>query len=137
MRSGVPAGPYVTGDTVPLPVLCCDVFFSVAGTYVTFTAADAAANGVVVAAVATAIESARRDGKTVKIIGACPGQPGLDGTTAMGVINCNTYVDAPSYAAAGTVYAALTDNTLIAQHAQTLLVAGARPVGMQVAYTLA
>lgn len=121
-----PEGRSQSSDTTPQSVLCCDIFVDFAGTYAT-------ADDATIASVATTIQNTRRNGKTVTIIGAGPGQPGFDGTTPMGAIGVLSHTDT-SAVTEGTLKCTLSDGTLTAEHGASLLVAGARPVGIRVTF---
>jgi hypothetical protein len=124
-----PDGRSATSDSPAQDVLCCDIFVNFAGTYATFSSPTT--DGFSIAGVTTAIQNARRNGKTVLLVSACGGQPGYDSTTPMGACGC---VVPWQGATAGYITGQLTTGTLLAEHGAALLVAGAKPVQIRVTF---
>jgi hypothetical protein len=121
-----PSGPGFSADAAPQRVCCCDILVNFTGTYAT-------ADDGVVAAVTTAIQDARRNGRPVTLLGACPGMPGQEGSNIVGTMLCQTNVDNGAVDAA-TIKCALTDTTLAAEHGNGLLGAMNRPIGIRVTF---
>ena len=111
-----PLGPYKSGAATPQAVFGCYVT-------VDFTAGDvyAQADDATIAAVATAIQNARRNGKTVTLLGAAVAAPGLEGTSAFGL-------GLPTSLATGGIVAPVTGTDLATERSNGAMGAANRPV---------
>lgn len=101
----------------------CVIFVSFTGTYAT-------SDDGTVAAVPTAIQNSRRDGKTVAVRGYAPYSPGLEGTTPIAALGSSI-----SYSGT-TLTCALTDGTLAAEHGAATLSTFTRDIGIFINYEL-
>ena len=114
-----PSGRSATGDTVPQDVFTCFIGVNFVGTYVTYTAPTT--DGGLVSVVTTAIQNARRNGKTVTLLSACGAAPGLDLTAQMMAYGCLTPWEGSG--TVGAISCKLSDATLVAEHGQTAVTA--------------
>lgn len=101
----------------------CVIFVSFTGTYAT-------SDDGTVAAVPTAIQNSRHDGKTVAVRGYAPYSPGLEGTTPIAALGSSI-----SYSGT-TLTCALTDGTLAAEHGAAALSTFTRDIGIFINYEL-
>lgn len=116
-----PIGPVV--DSVNKNILQCEIYCTFAGTYAT-------SDDGTIAAVNTAIQNSRRDGRTVVVLGACGASAGLESTTPIGILAAGV-----SHSA-GTLTVQLTDGALTAEHGAALLATFTRPIPITVTYNL-
>jgi len=123
-----PGGRKASSDSPAQDILCCDVGVNFTGTYAAYTSPTT--DGFSAAAVTTAIQNARRNGRTVTLLSACGAMPGLETSTPLGAYAC---VVPWQSATAGTICGALTGGTLAAEHAGALL-AQTSPVFIQVCF---
>ncbi len=110
-----PVGPYPSGDAVPQDVLCCFVTASFAPGSAYAQADDASCSGI-----PALIQASRRNSKTVTLVSAAGAAPGLDGAAPMIPYGCTV--------ANGVITAALSDSTLVAEHAAANLGPCNRPM---------
>lgn len=101
---------------------------------VSFTGTYAQANDGTVAGVPAAIQGIAHNGKTVTVLGACAGPPGLAG--AGGIVPMGVLANGVSHSA-GTLTVQLSDGTLAAEYADaTAIGTFTRDVGIIVTVKL-
>jgi hypothetical protein len=105
-----------TQTSAGYPILACDIGVTFTGTYATWSSPTT--DGATIAAVTTAIQNARRTGKTVTLLSANGSAPGLESTTPIGMAGA---IVPWQSAAAGTISGQLTTGTLAAEHGAALL----------------
>lgn len=117
-----PAGPYQSGDSTPQQELGCFIManFTTGDTY-------AQADDATISGVATAIQNARRNGKTVTLIGAATVASGLETATQFGL-------GMPTSFASGTIVAPVTGADLTTEHAGAAMGTCNRPVCLAVGF---
>jgi hypothetical protein len=111
-----PIGPYQSGDSPAQQVLGCFVTAN-------FTAGDSyvQADDAAITSVATAIQNARRNGKTVTVLSAATAAPGLEGTSAFGI-------GIPTAFTSGTISAPIVGADLATERTAGAMGAANRPV---------
>lgn len=120
-----PEGPVLSGDSPAQPVLGCYVTVDITAGNVYATANDFEIDDV-----DTAIETARRDGKTVTILGAAIAAPGIEGSTAFGI-------GMPTSISSGNIVAPMTAADLTTEKTDSsTLGAATRPMTIYVPFKL-
>jgi hypothetical protein len=124
-----PAGRAQMVTSAGASISSCDIAVNFTGTYAAYTSPTT--DGFTIAAVTTAIQNARRNGKTVTLLSACGSAPGLESTTPLGACAC---VVPWQGATTDRICGMLTGGTLAAEHGAALL-AQTGPVFLSVEFS--
>jgi hypothetical protein len=103
----------------------CIIFVSFTGTY-------AQSDDGTIASVTTAISNARRDGKTVALRYVAGHSAGLEGTTPIAVLGTS----GSATFSGSTITVALSDGTLVAEHANAAMSTMTKDIGIYVGYEI-